>query len=133
MDLGFDDSVHKILKRNNITRNCGKAAYHEVCTLSELPGAPHFYRIANYLELYVLGSTGDRRKQLQIINLFDDCCFSGGKTTTYGEKVSSIVQNLGPGEYELYFDRSHDRHKISVEATSLIHKIMSEVSEGSSN
>jgi hypothetical protein len=94
---------------------------------------PQFFRIANYLELYVLGSTGDRRKQLQIINLFDDCCFSGGKTTTYGEKVSLIVQNLGPGEYELYFDRSHHRHKISAEATSLIHKIMSGVSEGPSN
>ena len=94
---------------------------------------PQFYRIANYLELYVLGSTGDRRKQLQIINLFDDCCFSGGKTSTYGEIVSSIVRSLGPGEYELYLDRSHNRHKISVEATNLIHKIMSEVSGGSSN
>jgi len=94
---------------------------------------PQFYRIANYLELYVLGAIGDRRKQLQIINLYDDCCFSGGKTATYGERVSSIVRNIGPGKYELYFDKSHVRHKISMEAISLIDKIMSEASVGSSN
>ena len=89
---------------------------------------PEFLRLANYLELYVLGAVGIGRSQLQIINMFDRCCFSGGKTTTYGAIVSSIVQDLDSGEYELHIDSSHDMHEISDEAILLIDKKMREVS-----
>ena len=67
------------------------------------------------------------------IYLFDDCCFSGGKTSTYGSKVRSIVRNLGVGEYELYMDGSHNQHKISQSAIDLIDKTISEVSKASSD
>jgi hypothetical protein len=88
---------------------------------------PEFLRLANYLELYVLGSVGIGRSQLQIINMFDRCCYSGGKTTTYGATVSSIVQSLNSGEYELHIDSSHDMHEISDEAIHLIDRKMREV------
>jgi hypothetical protein len=34
-----------------------------------------FYRICGYLDLYVLGSYGPGRRQIQILNRRDDCCF----------------------------------------------------------
>ena len=34
-----------------------------------------FYQIAGYPDLYVLGSHGSGRKQVQILNRRDDCCF----------------------------------------------------------
>src|SRR5688572_10497554 len=34
-----------------------------------------FYRLAGYLDLYLLGSYGTGRKQIQILNRRDDCCF----------------------------------------------------------
>ena len=38
---------------------------------------PELYSIANYLELYTMGSFGDERKLTLIYNEFDPCCFSG--------------------------------------------------------
>jgi hypothetical protein len=33
------------------------------------------YGIAGYKDLYVLGSSGEGRMQVQILNRYDDCCF----------------------------------------------------------
>src|SRR5262245_38215080 len=46
-----------------------------------------FYQIAGYPDLYVLGSHGTGRKQVQILNRRDDCCF--------GER-----QHRGPLSYD---------------------------------
>jgi hypothetical protein len=81
---------------------------------------PEFYEIANYLELYVLGSSGFGRKQWQILNLYDDCCFSGFKSQTYRWIVSSVVEEIDLGQYELFIDSSHTSHKISKRATEVI-------------
>ena len=40
---------------------------------------PELYRVCNYLDLYILGSSGKGRAQLQIINKYDPCCFGGIK------------------------------------------------------
>ncbi len=37
---------------------------------------PGFYSIAGYPDLYVMGSNGPGRKQVQILNRYDWCCFS---------------------------------------------------------
>lgn len=37
---------------------------------------PEFYSIAGYPDLYVMGSHGPGRKQVQILNRYDWCCFS---------------------------------------------------------
>lgn len=37
---------------------------------------PDFYAIAGYPDLYVLGSNGPGRRQVQILNRYDWCCFS---------------------------------------------------------
>ena len=74
---------------------------------------PELYKNVNYLELYVLGSHGENRKQIQIINQFDSCCFAGVKWQTYKDIVRKRVHQLGSGEYDLFMDSSHQEHLIS--------------------
>lgn len=72
------------------------------------------YLIANYPELYIMGSYGEGRRQLQIINQFDTCCFYGFHFQTYEEFITRKVQELGPGAFSVYLDDSHKSHQISV-------------------
>lgn len=81
---------------------------------------PNFYRIANYLELYVMGAHGDGRKQIQILNQYDSCCFAGIKYRTYERAVKEVVTQLGPGEFLVFLDETHKEHKISEQALSVI-------------
>jgi hypothetical protein len=92
---------------------------------------PELLRITSYLDLYVLGSVGAGRKQLQILNLYDPCCYTGAKAQTYGNKVSSLVEKIGVGEFELYIDDSHQEHKISRNAVNLIDETIRSVTDSS--
>jgi hypothetical protein len=76
----------------------------------------------NYLELYILGSYGANRKQLQIINQYDPDCFAGTKWETYKDVVRARVYRLGSGEFDLFMDDSHRKHVISEAAMSQILK-----------
>ena len=49
---------------------------------------PELYKIANYLDLYVLGSSGRGRAQRQVLNKYDSCCFWGVGYRTYERHVS---------------------------------------------
>lgn len=88
---------------------------------------PDLYQIANYLELYIIGSFGKGRKQLQIINQFDPSAFFGLRYKTYEKKVRSIVESLGNGEFEIYVDKTHKSHKISEHALKVIMKDINEI------
>src|SRR5262249_31490905 len=44
---------------------------------------PALYAIADYLDLYILGSYGPGRGQLQVLNQYDSCCFAGVRFRTY--------------------------------------------------
>jgi hypothetical protein len=81
---------------------------------------PELYEISNYLELYIMGSSGEGRKQLQIVNQFDPCCFEGIVYRTYEHEVQSRVELLGAGEFAVYLDSSHLLHQISTEALATI-------------
>jgi hypothetical protein len=83
---------------------------------------PQLYRVANYLDLYVMGAFGDARKQLQILNQYDSCCFEGTGYTTYVDLIKSRMNELGKGEFDVYLDSSHREHKISEAALSVIFK-----------
>lgn len=74
---------------------------------------PRLYEIANYLELYILGAYGNNRKQLQMLNKYDACCFRGNRSNTYKNEVRSRVNNLGLGEFDVFLDETHHDHKIS--------------------
>jgi hypothetical protein len=77
---------------------------------------PELYRVANYAELYILGSFGRGRRQLQIVNKYDPCCFAGIKWRTYEPVIKSVVGSLGEGNWSLFMDDSNVGHVISLTA-----------------
>lgn len=83
-----------------------------------------FYRIAGYPDLYVLGSYGAGRKQVQILNRRDDCCFGEkqhqGKLSyddamrEYEAQVRRALARLGSkGAFRLEIDEAAPSHMIS--------------------
>jgi len=81
---------------------------------------PEIYRIANYLELYIMGAYGEHRRQLQVLNEFDACCFSGTGYTTYRDEVKKRIKQFGNGSYDVFLDSTHHEHKISEKAMEVI-------------
>ena len=81
---------------------------------------PELYRIANYLELYILDSHGEGRGLLQIFNKYDSCCFSGDIYLDYQPIISDKVSSLGTGSFQIFIDDSHDEHKISEKSFRVI-------------
>lgn len=82
--------------------------------------APEVYTSINYLEMYLLGSSGPGRKQLQILNKYDPCCFGGDLYRLYEHDITQRVASLGSGAFEVYQDASHREHKISTDAIDRI-------------
>lgn len=83
---------------------------------------PDLYQIANYPELYIMGSCGEGRRQLQILNKYDSCCFAGIKYRTYENAVRKVVKRSGTGKFEIYLDDTHKEHKISDEVLKVVFK-----------
>jgi len=88
-----------------------------------------FYKIAGYPDLYMLGAMG--RKQLQILNRKDDCCF--GEAQHHARRVGAayesalrvyekdVKRTLGAnGRFELIIDETAPRHMISPEAVKIM-------------
>jgi hypothetical protein len=67
---------------------------------------------ASYLDLYILGSTGKGRKQIQITNQYDNCCFYGVPHTTWVNNTKKAVAATGSGTYEYYLDTTANVHEI---------------------
>jgi hypothetical protein len=82
---------------------------------------PGLYNTVNYPELYVLGSFGDDRKQLQIFNKNDPCCFSGQSYLTYEKEVSEVIEILGKGKFGVFLDDTN-KHHISNKSLQIILK-----------
>jgi hypothetical protein len=86
-----------------------------------------FYHIAGYPDLYVLGAYGPGRKQIQILNRRDDCCFGEAQHKAdrvglayepafrvYEKKVQDALGSQG--KFRLDIDESAPRHMISADA-----------------
>jgi hypothetical protein len=80
----------------------------------------NLYDITNYLEVYILGSYGNNRSQMQIINQYDNCCYNGIGYLTYEEYIKETISNLGKGNFQVFSDNSHREHKISDNALKVI-------------
>ena len=80
------------------------------------------YKIANYLELYVLSGYGNDRKHIQIFNKNDPCCFSGYGYETYEYFIDNKLAQLGKGSFQIFLDDTHNQHKISNTALEHIAK-----------
>jgi len=77
---------------------------------------PDLYKIANYLDLYVMGATGRGRQQRQVLNKYDSCCFWGIGFRTYEKHVAKVVAEVGAGSFDVYLDESHRSHLVSHDA-----------------
>ena len=71
------------------------------------------YKIANYLDLYVLASVGDDRKFIQIFNMHDPCCFGGTAFEEYEDNIIATVKTFDNGYFKIYLDDTHKEHIIS--------------------
>lgn len=78
------------------------------------------YAIANYPELYVLGTFAGARRQIQVLNRYDPCCFSGTRHVLYEEQVAKTAQRVGNGSFSVFLDETHREHKISEAALAVI-------------
>ncbi len=87
---------------------------------------PSFYRIASYPDLYILGSQGRGRKQVQILNRRDGCCFgeaqhdanSSGMAyadamRNYENRVRAALKAIERGSFRLEIDEAALSHTIS--------------------
>jgi hypothetical protein len=74
---------------------------------------PVLYSMVDYLDLYILGSYGRRRGQLQVLNQYDSCCFWGVRYLTYRDILKEVVAGLGRAKYDIFLDSSHTSHLIS--------------------
>jgi hypothetical protein len=71
---------------------------------------PAFYRLASYIELYLLGAAG--RRQVQVYNVYDNCCFSGTYSNTFRDYVQASVTEIG-GSFDTVLDDTIQGHEIS--------------------
>ena len=83
------------------------------------------YQNVSYLELYVLGVYGNRRKHIQIFNKNDPCCYSGNGYETYEFVIKYKILQLGKGDFQIFIDDTHNEHKISVYTLKLIYESIS--------
>jgi len=82
---------------------------------------PEQNAIASYLDLYALGSLGAGRRQIQVLNKYDTCCFQVicGKENleprirSYEETVVEADKKLGGGNFSVYIDADSHAHQIS--------------------
>ncbi|MGH7956955.1 MAG: hypothetical protein ACREH8_08075, partial [Opitutaceae bacterium] len=84
-----------------------------------------FYRLAGYPDLYILGAHGRGRKQVQILNRRDDCCFGEtqhgrNEAAPYAEsvreyegRVRAALDGIGGGSFRVEIDEIAPRHMIS--------------------
>lgn len=90
-----------------------------------------FYQIADYLELYTLGAYG--RRQVQILNKYDSCCYAArGRMSyikSYEEAIQKVVNESG-GSFQVYIDDTN-RHTISGLAREMIEKDIRDEGSGS--
>jgi hypothetical protein len=84
---------------------------------------PDLYGIAGYPDLYVLGSYGAGREQVQILNRNDSCCFGQAQEADSDEydndiriyelSVRNTLESLNSGHFRLEVDESSTHHQIS--------------------
>jgi hypothetical protein len=83
---------------------------------------PAFYDLTGYRDLYIMGSFGLHRRQTQILNRKDNCCFvpPDQDAVDYACQVQSRLFSLGPGAFILDYDDTSTSHQISLAALSAV-------------
>ena len=71
------------------------------------------FKAASMLDQFVLGASGIKRRQVQIFNKFDRCCYSGERGLLYEKAVQDAVSAAASGSFHVVIDETHARHKVS--------------------
>jgi hypothetical protein len=74
---------------------------------------------ASWLDLYILAGDLPGRRQIQLLNKYDTCCFYGVGCHTYKDIVGFASTNLG-GQWECVLDSTHKAHQISMWAIETV-------------
>ena len=81
---------------------------------------PELYRIANYLELYIMGAYGKERQSFQINIPSDEVINSGEYHKLYQDDVYNSIDNLGNAKFEIFVDYSTKKHTFSKDTIEFI-------------
>src|SRR4029077_18845436 len=94
-----------------------------------------FYTLAGYPDLYVMGSYGSGRRQVQVLNRRDSCCFGQAQfipqsgwdaaVRNYEQEVREDLKGLGAGNFRLEIDEASSGHMISWNA--LVNVLLAEL------
>ena len=107
----------------------------------------NFYTVAGNIDIYVMASYGPNRRQFQILNYSDDCCFGNtffvgsGAASFYGVtypvylrnymvSVKQLEPTIMPVHYDGMMDYIADQHEISTNAQQVILSILASVGPG---
>ena len=83
---------------------------------------PELYQIANYYDLYVLGSFGADRKLTQVFNFKDECCFASvNLDLSYAYEIENRLTSLGSGGFQIL---ETDSKYHTVTGMTLIHMFL---------
>jgi len=96
------------------------SAYGSAIGDAEQSWLPFYNNVACKMELLALGGIGEGRRQIQILNEFDSCCFYGIAHTTYEANIAKAVEGTGSGQWSFALDTTHQQHQISSYALNQI-------------
>jgi hypothetical protein len=90
---------------------------------------PAFYRLTGYPDLYLMGSHGKGRSQVQILNRRDNCCFGEAQHDSqtagvnyedamheFATRVQAAAKEIGDTTYRLEIDETAPGHLVSQHA-----------------
>lgn len=82
-----------------------------------LTHGPQYYgpmlEAAGYLDMFVLAVDRQGRRQMQVFNRYDRCCFNNTKGRLYEAAVRNTAATLAGGQFNVLIDQTHADHKIS--------------------
>lgn len=103
---------------------------------------PTFYTAFTYEDLYLLGASGPRRRQVQVLNRRDGCCFGDApwqfrsprglsfdeEIRLYEGRVRSLVHAVGGGgSFRVEIDEAAEGHELSRQA--LVEIVLGEIAD----
>jgi pimeloyl-ACP methyl ester carboxylesterase len=84
---------------------------------------PDFYDRFNYSTLYYLGASGAGRRQYQVLNKFDNCCFAFNGNDYWVDTIRNKLSEFNDrGTFGFLFDTVTTTHRISSLAVDSIQK-----------
>jgi len=109
----------------------------------------NWFTVAGYIDFYIMSSYGPNRRQFQILNYSDSCCFgnslyvSAGGPTIFGVDFSTYYRNYRTSveqletvtmtfRYDGTIDYIANQHQISSNARSMILSILASTGSGGS-